>query len=203
MRVLAQGTTKAAGLVLTPMLAMTALGCGNTGESAEGTGADRAAAARAPADPSPAGKRPPRCRSAHLKADITLQEDGAALVALTNKSNRTCTVKGYATYGGLGADNTPISVSTRRVPHPGPPVLSTLKPGETAFSGLKWTTCNRADENCEVLFTVIVMPPGDKARIIATVLGTDGKPVKNGLEVGADGFTTGSLQPSTQSVRLP
>ncbi|MFE9399274.1 DUF4232 domain-containing protein [Streptomyces flavidovirens] len=182
---------------------MTANGCGHTGESAEGSGADRAAAARASADPSPAGKRARHCRSAHLKADITIQKAGSALVALTNKSNRTCTVEGYLTYGGLRADNTPISVSTHRVPHPGPPVLSTLKPGETAFSGLKWTTCNRADENCKVLFSVIVMPPGDKARIIATVLGMDGKPVNDGLEVRADGFTTGSLQPSNQGVLFP
>ncbi|GGX02132.1 hypothetical protein [Streptomyces lomondensis] len=54
---------------------MTAIGCGNTEEATEGSGADRAAATRASAVPSPAGVRAPHCRSAHLKADITIQKD--------------------------------------------------------------------------------------------------------------------------------
>jgi hypothetical protein len=200
---LVEGTARTAGLLLAPVLAMTAIGCGNTDKPTEGSSDDRAAAAHASAGPA-AGKAAPRCRATHLKADINMQDAESALVALTNKGNRTCTVNGYLSYSGLGADNKPINVSTRRVPYPGPPMLTNIKPGETAFSGLKWTTCNKADVKCKVLFGVTVTLPEDKARITATVFGADGKPAEDAaLNVGADGFTTGSIQPSNQSVLLP
>ncbi|MDN3292538.1 DUF4232 domain-containing protein [Streptomyces ficellus] len=207
MRAIASRTlsrARTAGLVLAvPLLAITTVGCGNGGKAVEGAQADRSAAARASAAPAAAGTGVARCRAAQLKADIQIQQEGSAMLMLTNKSARTCTVKGYPAYSGLAADNSPLSVRTKRVAHPGAPMLVTLKPGRTAFAGLKWTSCDKADEKCNVLSGVVVTPPGDKAGITATVLGTDGKPVKETLEVSAEGFTTGSLQPASQSVLFP
>ncbi|WP_157537954.1 DUF4232 domain-containing protein [Kitasatospora azatica] len=143
-----------------------------------------------------------RCHTNELRADIQLQPDhpGSAMVLLTNKGSRTCTVHGYLGYGGLLADNSPVVVATNRVAHPGAPVEVSLKPGTTAFSGLKWASCDKADPKCQVLAGVSVTPPDETTQLTATVLGIDGKPLQQPLPVSPAGFTVGSLQPSNQGV---
>ncbi|MFD9125474.1 DUF4232 domain-containing protein, partial [Kitasatospora sp. NPDC059571] len=143
-----------------------------------------------------------RCRTTELKADVQLQgTPGSAMVMLTNRGDRTCTVKGYLGYGGLLADNSRSDVATTRVPQPGAPVTVTLKPGTTAFSGLKWTLCDKADASCQVLAGVVVTPPDETTQLTATVYGTDAKTVLQ-LPVAKAGFTVGTLQPSSQGVLL-
>ncbi|WP_405013495.1 DUF4232 domain-containing protein [Kitasatospora sp. NBC_01539] len=143
-----------------------------------------------------------RCHTADLKADVQVQEGGGrALVMLTNTSGRTCTVKGYLGYGGLAADNSRVDVATSRVAKPGPPVTVTLKSGTTAFSGLSWSTCDKADPTCAVLAGVVVTPPDETTQLTAVLLGTDGKPAIQ-LPVSAAGFVVGTLQPSNQGVLL-
>lgn len=140
-----------------------------------------------------------RCHVADLKADIQVQKDGSAMAVLTHKGSRTCTVNGYLNYRGLLADNSAVVVMTKHVAHPGAPVLVTLKPGTSAFSGLKWASCDKADASCRVLAGVQVTPPGDTAHLTATVIGTDGK-AQQQLTVSSAGFTAGSLQPASQGV---
>ncbi|GAA1075231.1 DUF4232 domain-containing protein [Kitasatospora arboriphila] len=142
-----------------------------------------------------------RCRTADLKADVQIQEAGKAMVMLTNKGGRACTVKGYLGYGGLLADNSRADTATHRVAKPGPPVAVTLKPGTTAFSGLSWSSCDKADATCSVLAGLVVTPPDETTQLTATVLGTDGKPVVQ-FPVAKAGFTVGTLQPSNQGVLL-
>ncbi|MCX4748669.1 DUF4232 domain-containing protein [Kitasatospora sp. NBC_01287] len=142
-----------------------------------------------------------RCHTGELKADVQLQPDfpGTAMVMLTNKGTRTCTVYGYLGYGGLLADNSPVTLGTSRVAHPGPPVEATLKPGTTAFSGLKWASCDKGDVSCHVLAGVTITPPDETTQLTANVLDANGKPLEQ-LTVSAAGFTVGSLQPSNQGV---
>ncbi|MDH6114786.1 hypothetical protein P3T36_001137 [Kitasatospora sp. MAP12-15] len=151
-----------------------------------------------------AAKASDRCHTADLRADVQLQPSGAgtAMVMLVNKGARTCTVDGYLGYGGLLADNSRLAVSTARTPYPGPPVRVTLKPGTTAFSGLKWSLCDKSDTSCKVLAGVVVTPPDETTQLTAQVLGLDGKPVPQ-LLVSSAGFTVGSLQPSNEGVLLP
>jgi hypothetical protein len=143
-----------------------------------------------------------RCHVADLKADIQVQGDGSAMAILTNKSSRTCTVTGYLNYRGLLADNSTVAVTTKHVANPGAPVPITLKPGISAFSGVKWTSCDKADANCTVLAGMRVTPPEETTQLTATVIGTDGKPLPQ-LTVSSAGFTAGSLQPSSQGVVFP
>ncbi|MDH6121939.1 hypothetical protein ABH930_003989 [Kitasatospora sp. GAS204A] len=154
----------------------------------------------------PAGSAKPtavseRCHTNELTADIQLQPDfpGKAMVMLTNKGSRTCTVYGYLGYGGLLADNSPVTLGTNRVAYPGQSVAAKLAPGTTAFSGLKWNSCDKADPSCHVLAGVTITPPDETTQLTASVLGTDGKPLPQ-LAVSAAGFTVGTLQPSNEGV---
>jgi hypothetical protein len=124
------------------------------------------------------------------------------MTMLTNKGSRTCTVNGYLTYRGLLADNSAVAVPTKHQAHPGTPVPITLKSGTSAFSGVKWTSCDKADASCKVLAGVQVTPPEETTHVTATVLGTDGRTLLQ-LTVSAGGFTAGSLQPASQGVVFP
>src|SRR5204863_5733317 len=120
----------------------------------------------------------------------------------TNTSSRTCTVTGYLSYHGLLADNSTMAVTTKHVANPGPPVPITLKRGISAFSGVKWTSCDKAETTCTVLAGLRVTSPEDTTQLTATILGTDAKPLQQ-LTVTASGFTAGSLQPASQGVLFP
>ncbi|MCU7825004.1 DUF4232 domain-containing protein [Kitasatospora sp. DSM 101779] len=207
-------TAAAAAAVLA--LALGAVAC-DDGTTATGTGAPAPTAAASTAGTAPTGTSGPgsaagtggttaqagadRCHTADLKADVQIQDAGRAMVMLTNKGSRSCTVKGYLGYGGLLADNSRTDTATHRVAKPGPPVAVTLKPGTTAFSGLSWSSCDKADASCGVLAGLVVTPPDETTQLTATVLGTDGKPVVQ-FPVAKAGFTVGTLQPSNQGVLL-
>lgn len=143
-----------------------------------------------------------RCHTSELKADIQLQKPGSAMVILTNKGSRICTVSGYLGYGGLRADNSALSIPTVRRAFPGASIRSTLKPGRSAFSGLKWTSCDKGQVSCNVLAGVQITPPNETTRFTANVLGLNGQPVQQ-LTVSPAGFVVGSLQPSNQGVVFP
>ncbi|MER7757642.1 DUF4232 domain-containing protein [Kitasatospora sp. NPDC097643] len=190
--VLLTGCNDDAGSAAAP--ASTAAGGTTTGTTGGAAGAG--GKATGPAGSAPAGAR---CHADELKAAVQLQGPGSAMVILTNKGSRSCTVYGYPGYGGLLADNSPVEVAVKREPYPGQPVLSTLKPGTSAFAGLKWAVCEKSDPKCKVLAGVRLTPPDETTALTAEVLGLDGKPVAQ-LPVSAAGFTTGTLQPSNQGV---
>ncbi|PBC80049.1 uncharacterized protein DUF4232 [Streptomyces sp. TLI_235] len=190
------GTTAAGAGTAAPTAATASTGtagAATTGTSGPGSAAGSGGTtARAGTD---------RCHTADLKADVQIQDAGRAMVMLTNKGSRACTVKGYLGYGGLLADNSRTDTATHRVAKPGPPVAVTLKPGTTAFSGLSWSSCDKADASCAVLAGLVVTPPDETTQLTATVLGSDGKPVVQ-FPVAKVGFTVGTLQPSNQGVLL-
>ncbi|MEV4616884.1 DUF4232 domain-containing protein [Kitasatospora sp. NPDC049258] len=174
-------------------------GTGSAGGAAPAT--TGGATAKAPAA-TPAGTpAADRCHTADLKADIQLQGDrpGSAMLMLVNRSARACTVYGYPGLGGLLADNSRVELTTNRVPNPGQPSRITLKPGTTAFAGLSWSFCSKSDADCKVLAGLELTPPDETTQLIATVLGTDAKPV-NALTVSKAGIRVGSLQPAGQGV---
>jgi uncharacterized protein DUF4232 len=194
-------------------LGLGAAGCGNPAPQANPsqttsssvpapTGSQSSASAGHSTPVTPAHTGSDRCHTADLKADVQIQRDGSAMTMLTNKGSRTCTVNGYLNYRGLLADNSSVAVTTKHQAHPGAPVQVTLKPGTTAFSGLKWTSCDKADASCTVLAGVQVTPPEETTHLTATVIGTDGKALLQ-LAVSAAGFTAGSLQPASQGVVFP
>lgn len=174
------------------------------GASSAGAGAKTSAKPGAPAGTAkPTADASSRCHTGDVTVEVQLQPTSilpnSAMVMVTNKSSRTCTVYGYLGYGGLRADNSAMVLKTSRVAYPGAPMASTLKPGNSAFAGLKWASCDKADPNCNVLAGLTVTPPDETTQVTASVLGDDGKPVDQ-LLVSAAGFTVGSLQPSHEGV---
>ncbi|GAA2145068.1 hypothetical protein GCM10009760_33300 [Kitasatospora kazusensis] len=156
-----------------------------------------------PSAPAPGSPATDRCHTGDLKADVQIQPGGpgSAMVMLTNTGAHTCTVFGYLGYGGLLADNSKVVLSTSRVAHPGPPTRTTLKPGATAFSGLKWSSCDKGDPSCHVLGAIVVTPPDETTQLTATISGLNGRSVPQ-LTVSTAGFTVGSLQPASQGIIL-
>jgi hypothetical protein len=157
-----------------------------------------------PATSSPrAGARAAVCRSADLAADVTFQPDRAegktrmALVTVTNKSRRTCTVEGRAAISLANAAGEVVDVPTREVNQPGPAVPITLKAGRTAFQGLKWTACDKADPSCGVgntlLFNLEASTDGPVARLV-------GFPAAERSGITMNSMSIGTLQPSAQGV---
>ncbi|MFI9269122.1 DUF4232 domain-containing protein [Kitasatospora sp. NPDC052896] len=176
-----------------------ATGTGGAGSTGTGSTKTVPAGKNTPAAGSTAVAASNRCHTGDLKADVQLQSAGSAMVMLTNTSARTCTVDGYLGYGGLLADNSQVNLPTNRVAYPGAPSLITLKPNTTAFSGLKWSGCDKSDATCHVLAGAVVTPPNETTQLTANVLGTDGQPVTQ-FDVSSAGLTVGSLQPSNEGV---
>jgi hypothetical protein len=173
-----------------------------TGSAVSSSPPQSSTSARHSTAATPAATGSDRCHVADLKADVQLQKDGSAMAILTNKGSRTCSVNGYLNYRGLLADNSAVAVTTKHEAHPGAPVPVTLKPGTSAFSGVKWTSCDKADASCKVLAGVQVTPPEETTHVTAAVIGTDGRAVLQ-LSVSPSGFTAGSLQPASQGVVFP
>lgn len=137
------------------------------------------------------------CASADLTVDVTIQDAGLALLALTNGSTTTCQLDGWVTLAFESADRSPVDVAQQQVEQPGPPVATELDPGESAFAGVKWATCDPGSSDCGVAFTVRVGAPGDSATVVARVIGVDGAEVARLLVAE---LQIGSIQPSTQGV---
>ncbi|HJD82316.1 DUF4232 domain-containing protein [Kitasatospora aureofaciens] len=176
--------------------------CGTAGAQTPPTAVDKATTATAAADPRSA---PPRCTADDLAATVQLQNTGSAkntgsaMVMLQNKGSRTCTLRGYPGFAGLLANNRSDTLAVKRLPHPGPPTRVTLKPGATAFAGLKWTTCQKSNKNCHVIAGLRLTPPDGNRQLTAKVVGLNGQAVTR-LTVSAAGLTTGTLQSTSQGV---
>jgi hypothetical protein len=115
---------------------------GKTGGTATGTTAART------------GKTVAACRTRDLSAVVTFQSERTsgttrmAMVTLTNTTGNTCVVHGWASISLVDAADEAVPVRTTQVDQPGAPVRTTLRPGTSAFAGIKWTACDKADASC-------------------------------------------------------
>jgi hypothetical protein len=144
----------------------------------------------------------PGCTSEKVGVEITLQpsEGGSVqrgLVALTNKSSSTCAVEGRASISLANAAGETVDVPTKEVNEPGPAEKVVLKPGRTAFQGIKWTTCDKGSSTC---------PAGNSLRYNLEA-STDGPyaelsgfPNPEKSDITMKSLQVGTLQPSNQGV---
>ena len=101
-----------------------------------------------------AATRAPDCSNDDVKAEVTFQpqavkgKDRAGLLTLTNRSNAPCRVEGRASVSLTNAADEVVDVPTEEADEPGQANAITLKPGRTAFQGIKWTTCDKAASGC-------------------------------------------------------
>ncbi|MFG1606530.1 DUF4232 domain-containing protein [Actinoplanes sp. NPDC049265] len=142
------------------------------------------------------------CRNDDLAATVTLQParaDGAmrGLVAVVNTGKQSCKLEGRAAITLVNAADEAVDVPTREVDEPGAAVRITLRPGTSAFEGIKWTTCDKGDETCGVgntlRFNVQASTDGPPARL-------DGFPAPEKSAITMKSLQVGTLQPLTQGV---
>ncbi|GAB1690406.1 DUF4232 domain-containing protein [Krasilnikovia sp. M28-CT-15] len=143
------------------------------------------------------------CRSKDVTVEVTYQPQRVSgstrmgLVALTNSSDRACKVAGRASISLVNAAGDVVDVPVKEVDEPGAAAPITLKPGRTAFEGIKWTLCDKADTNCGVgnamRFNLEASTDGPGAKL-------DGFPSPEQSGITMKSLTIGTLQPSTQGV---
>lgn len=143
------------------------------------------------------------CRTGDVKAVVTFQPDRIdratrmAMVTLTNTTKSTCVVDGWASISLVDAADEVVPVKTTRVDQPGAPVRTTLKPGTSAFAGIKWTACDKAAASCGVgntlRFNLQASTDGDVAEL-------EDFPNPAASDITMAKLQLGSLQPSHQGV---
>jgi Protein of unknown function (DUF4232) len=145
----------------------------------------------------------PVCRTRDLTAVVTWQPQGdttqthRGLVTLSNKKKSSCTVEGWAAISLVNAADEVVPVKTSQVNQPGTPVKITLKPGGSAWAGIKWTACDKGDSSCgagnTLRFNLEASTDGDVAEL-------EGFPEPEDSNITMERLQIGSLQPSNQGV---
>jgi hypothetical protein len=193
--------TTVAGTALT--LAALA-GCGSSNQATTTSTSAGPASTSAPAQPASASTAHSTTAShasstaASFKADLTIQQEGSALLTLTNSGTQSVTIQGWLTLKFLGANNAPLAVPEQKVDKPGAGPSITLAPGRTAFAGVKWVSGDKADAATLVATSVTVAPPNHTA-VKVNLIGVDGK-TAGYLELPLKSVQIGTLQPSSQGV---
>jgi hypothetical protein len=143
------------------------------------------------------------CRNQDVATTVTMQEiegessSRRALVAVTSHAKTNCQVKGRVTITLTNAADETVRVRSRGVNQPGPAVRITLRPGTSAFEGIKWQACDKGSSSCGVgnglRFNLQATTGGPAARLA-------GFPAGEASAITMDTLEIGTLQPSTQGV---
>lgn len=189
----ATSAAPAGGSVSSP--AVTGKATTSTGGSAGGTAATKTHKPRKGGDPV-------ACTTSDLKVTITAQPARGdayrrALLTMTNVSSSTCVLDGWATVTPINPAGEAVKVDAGDVRQPGPPTAATLKHGASAFSGMRWTTCDKAASDCSAANALQVQLFGDAETVTAHLEGF-GDPAAVGITMKKVEF--GSVQPSRQGV---
>jgi hypothetical protein len=189
-------------IIAAAALLLTVTACSSTADQDADDAAAPTSAAPAPAPvesssgPVVAGDA---CTGADIRAEATVQKAGVALLALTNASTGPCRLTGWPKLGLLAADGSALTVPVQEVEQPGPATPSDLDPGESAFAGIKWTACDKADSGCAVATTLTVAPEGGGSPVVATIVGIEGGG-QTVTELPVSALTIGTIQPAAQGV---
>lgn len=139
-----------------------------------------------------------RCRTKDLRADLTFQSaaDGRvnSMLTLTNKSQRSCRVKGHPVVTVYDASLKPAPSLTVPKKWPGAGPSITLKPGITAFAGVQW----RSAPSCALAGGIGFSAPDEDgvAKARAEAFGVARWRICEGK------VNVGTLQPASQGVNF-
>lgn len=141
------------------------------------------------------------CRNDDLDVTVTLQPErdkaSRGLVAVTNTGDAPCALEGRAIISLSNAAGETVDVPTEEVDQPGEPVAITLRPGRSAFQGIKWTPCDKGSSTCPagngLRFNVQASTDGPPADL-------DGFPAPEKTDITMKSLQLGTLQPLTQGV---
>ncbi|MFD9466250.1 DUF4232 domain-containing protein [Streptomyces sp. NPDC060027] len=144
-------------------------------ETGKGTGtgaASESASAPASAGNAAASRR---CHTSELRASVGGNDPGAGQenfpIVLTNRSGRTCTVRGYPGAAFVDASGKQLGPDPRR--SSGTPTTVELTPGRSAWSGLTFSNPAISGARTATPASLIVTPPDERDSL--TVRWTQGK----------------------------
>ncbi|MEU9924380.1 DUF4232 domain-containing protein [Streptomyces griseoluteus] len=112
----------------------------------------------------PDSARSTRCHTSELRAAVGRNDPGAGQenfpVVLTNKSSRTCTLRGYPGAAFVNASGTQLGRDPERTP--GSPVTVALRPGQSAWAGLTFSNPQVSGAKSEKPASLVVTPPDER-----------------------------------------
>ncbi|MER5467698.1 DUF4232 domain-containing protein [Streptomyces sp. NPDC002935] len=116
-----------------------------------------------------------RCHTSELRASVGRNDPGAGQenfpIVLTNRSGRTCTVRGYPGAAFVDASGKQLGPDPRR--SSGTPTTVELAPGRSAWSGLTFSNPEISGARTATPASLIVTPPDERDSL--TVRWTQGK----------------------------
>ncbi|MFJ4006079.1 DUF4232 domain-containing protein [Streptomyces sp. NPDC090023] len=114
-----------------------------------------------------------RCHTSELRAAVGRVDPGAGQenfpVVLTNKSSRTCTLRGYPGAAFVNASGTQLGPDPQRTS--GSPVTVTLRPGQSAWAGLTYSNPQISGAKTAKPTSLVVTPPDERDPLKVTWTG--------------------------------
>ncbi|MEV7242562.1 DUF4232 domain-containing protein [Streptomyces sp. NPDC093248] len=105
-----------------------------------------------------------RCHTSELRAAVGRNNPGAGQenfpLVLTNKSGRTCTLRGYPGAAFVDASGTQLGPDPKR--SSGSPATVTLKPGQSAWAGLTFSNPEISEAKTARPSGLLITPPDER-----------------------------------------
>ncbi|MET8449566.1 DUF4232 domain-containing protein [Streptomyces sp. NPDC005209] len=105
-----------------------------------------------------------RCHTSELSASVGRNNPGAGQenfpIVLTNKSSRSCTLRGYPGAAFVSASGSQLGPDPKR--SSGTPVTVTLKPGKSAWAGLTFSNPEISGAKTATPASLLVTPPDER-----------------------------------------
>ncbi|MET8696443.1 DUF4232 domain-containing protein [Streptomyces bauhiniae] len=105
-----------------------------------------------------------RCHTSELRSAVGRNDPGAGQenfpVVLTNKSSRTCTLRGYPGTAFVNASGTQLGPDPERTS--GSPVTVTLRPGQSAWAGLTFSNPQISGAKTAKPASLVITPPDER-----------------------------------------
>ncbi|MFJ9705178.1 DUF4232 domain-containing protein [Streptomyces sp. NPDC101234] len=112
-----------------------------------------------------------RCHTSELSASVGADNPGAGQenfpIVLTNKSGRTCTVRGFPGAAFVDASGTQLGPDPVRESGSSPATV-TLKPGQSAWAGLTFSNPEISGAKTATPAALVVTPPDERDSLKAT-----------------------------------
>ncbi|MFF3918016.1 DUF4232 domain-containing protein [Streptomyces sp. NPDC001852] len=114
-----------------------------------------------------------RCHTSELSASVGRNDPGAGQenfpVVLTNRSGRTCTVRGYPGAAFESASGSQLGADPKR--ESGSPSTITLRPGQSAWAGLTFSNPGISGARTATPAALLVTPPDERDSLKVTWTG--------------------------------
>ncbi|MBV1947184.1 DUF4232 domain-containing protein [Streptomyces sp. BV129] len=135
-----------------------------------------------------------RCHTSELRAAVGRNDPGAGQenfpVVLTNKSSRTCTLRGYPGAAFVNASGTQLGRDPERTS--GSPVTVTLRPGQSAWAGLTFSNPQVSGAKSAKPASLVITPPDERDPLKVTWTGGPVPVSGNASSVRLTVFAAGS-----------